>query len=518
LIYSKSVGTLKMNRKNISNVSLERKSIVGIVLLVSLTFIGACSSGDKTAIDKSSNSAKRTIRISIGTQDQVINTATGGSIIREEKLLEKYLPKTGKYENVEYKIEWASYTSGPPITNKMLAGQIDIGMMGDFPATINMTTFQQKGNGVKTIYISTLGYSSTGAGNAVLVPKNSPYRSLSDLKGKQVSVPFGSAAHGMLLKALKSSGIDPEKEVTLVSQSPEVGGTSLRTGQIDAHANFVPFGELFPFRGFARKIFDGAQTGVPTFHGVLVRSDFAQENPEIVVAYLKALLEANQMFRDQPEAIAAKVEKWAGVEKEVVYMFIGPSGLQKLNPSIRQPQIDALKNSVVTLKQLGKLDAGVDPEAVSTWTDDRYLRQAIQEKGLNYDDIVAQADKYTIAGNDAQTQQPLSEPRLAAQLWLEGEDKVMNFASVPNMMAMLQKMKSEGKAVGAIFVHDRENGWKLFAENSYFVRNGNEVSAFLSEKDAKAFAAKSGTAVADFKGLQQLYAQSPLPTALTGSR
>lgn len=503
-----------MNRKNVSH----ERSIVKFALLISLTFVGACASGDKTATDTSSSSGKKTIRISIATQDQVINTATGGSVIREEKLLEKYLPKTGKYENVEYKIEWSSYTSGPPITNKMLAGQIDIGMMGDFPATINMTTFQQKGNGVKTIYIGTLGYSSTGAGNAVLVPKDSPYKSLADLKGKQVSVPFGSAAHGMLLKAFKASGIDPEKEVTLISQSPEVGGTSLRKNQIDAHANFVPFGELFPFRGFARKIFDGAQTGVPTFHGILVRSDFAKENPEIVVAYLKALLEANQMFRDRPEEIAAKVEKWAGVEKEVVYMFIGPSGLQKLNPAIRQPQIDALKNSVVTLKQLGKLDAGVDPEVVSTWADDRYLRQAIQEKGLNYDEVVAQADKYAIAGNDAQTQQPISDPKLAAQIWIEGEDKVMNFASVPNMMAALQKMKAEGKTASAIFVHDRENGWKLFAENSYFVRNGNEVSAFLSENDAKAFASKSGTTVADFKGLQQLYAQSPQPAALTGSR
>ncbi|MBF2026883.1 MAG: ABC transporter substrate-binding protein [Oscillatoriales cyanobacterium C42_A2020_001] len=475
----------------------------------------ACSNG---STNTASNSGKRVIRIAIGTQDQVINTATGGSVIREQKLLEKYLPKTGKYENVEYQIEWSSYTSGPPITNKMLSDQIDIGMMGDFPATINMTTFLQKGNGVKTLYIATLGYSDTGAGNAVLVPKDSTLKTLTDLKGKEVSVPFGSAAHGMLLKALTNSGIDPSKEVKLISQSPEVGGSSLKTAQIDAHANFVPFGALFPYRGFARKIFDGAEVGVPTFHGVVVRSDFAQENPEVVVAYLKALLEANKQFRDQPEAIAAKVEEWTGVEREVVYMFLGPSGLQRLNPTIRQANFDALKNSVITLKQLKKLDASINPTEVTKWADESYLKQAIQEMGLNYEEI-AKSDTFVIQGEDAQTKEPIKNPKMAAQLWIKGEEKIMNFASIKNMVTKLQEMKADGKkAPGAIFVHDRTHGWKLFAENSFYVKNGDEVSAFLSQQAAQTFAAKSGVQVADFKGLQQFYAKASSQTILTGAK
>lgn len=494
-----------------------RERLAFCLLIVSLAITSGCSS--ETSANTASNGAgKKVIRISIGTQDQTINTTTGGSVIREEKLLEKYLPKTGKYANVEYKIEWSSYTSGPPITNKMLANQIDIGMMGDFPATINMTTFQAKGNGVKTLYIATLGSSPTGAGNAVLVPKNSSAKTLADLKGKEISVPFGSAAHGMLLKALKSEGIDPEKDVALVSQSPEVGGSNLKTGQIAAHADFVPFGELFAYRGFARKIFDGAQIGTPTFHGVLVRSDFAKENPEVVVAYLKALLEANKMFREQPEAIATKVEKWSGVEREVVYMFLGPSGLQRLNPTIGQVNFDALKNSVTTLKQLGKLDSSINPEEVAKWADDSYLRQAMKETGLNYDEV-AKADGFVIGGEDAQTKEAIKDPKMAAQIWVKGEDKVMNFASISNMMTMLQTLKAdEKKVVGALFVHDQATGWKLFAENSFYVQSGKNVSAFLTEKDAQAFAEKSGAKVANFQTLQQSIAQANQPPVLVGAR
>lgn len=489
-----------------------RKKIMASLLAISLAFVSACSGGSSAS---SGGSNKKIVRISIGTQDQVINTATGGSVIREEKLLEKHLPKTGKYENVEYQIEWSSATSGPPITNKMLANQIDIGMMGDFPATINMTTFQQKGNGVKTVYIATLGYSPTGAGNAVLVPKDSSVKTLADLKGKQVSVPFGSAAHGMLLKAIKETGLDPEKDMKLISQAPEVGGTSLRTNQIDAHANFVPFGELFPFRGFARKIFDGAETKTPTMHGVLVRSDFAQQYPEIVVAYMKALLEANQKFREQPEAMAAKIETWSGIEREVVYMFLGPSGLQRLNPTVRQVNYDSLKNSVATLKQLGKLDATVNPDDVTKWADESYLKQAMQEMGLKYDEVVAAAESFTISGEDALTKEAIKDPKVAAQIWVKGDEKVMSFASINNMMAMLQKLKADGKtATSAIFVHDYTNGWKLFAENSFFARKGNQVVAFLTEKEAQLYADKTGSQVATFKGLQDLYAKESRPLAV----
>jgi NitT/TauT family transport system substrate-binding protein len=361
-----------------------------------------------------------------------------------------------------------------------------------------------------------LAYSPNGAGNAVVVPKDSEATSLADLKGGTVSVPFGSAAHGMLLKALNDAGVDPETDVNLISQAPEVGGSSLRTGQIDAHADFVPFGELFPFRGFAKKIFDGAQTGVPTLHGIVVRSDFAEEHPEIVEAYLKAMLEANQIFRENPEEISASIEEWSGIEKEVVYMFLGPSGLQPLDPTIREVQVNALKNSIATLTNLGKIENPVDPDEVTNWIDESYLRQAMDEMGLNYDDVIATAEAYQITGEDALTGEPIEDPKMAAQYWVQGEDTVTNFASIPNMLEALEALQEEGKAADVMFVHDRQHGWKLFAENSYFVTNADGVSAFLLESDAQAYASETGGQMTAFRGLQEVYAQRQQP-ALVGS-
>jgi len=139
----------------------------------------------------------------------------------------------------------------------------------------------------------------------------------------------------------------------------------------------------------------------------------------------------------------------------------------------------------------------------------------LEEMGLKYDEVVATAESFTISGEDALTKEPIKDPKVAAQIWVKGDEKVMSFASINNMMAMLQKLKADGKtATSAIFVHDYTNGWKLFAENSFFARKGNQVVAFLTEKEAQLYADKTGSQVATFKGLQDLYAKESRPLAV----
>jgi NitT/TauT family transport system substrate-binding protein len=141
---------------------------------------------------------------------------------------------------------------------------------------LGATALKAAGDQVESFYIATLSGGINGAGNAVLVPSDSPIESLRELKGKKISVPFGSTAHAMLIRAVQDLGWDPNRDIEIVTQTPEVAGSALKAHQIDAHADFVPFGELFPFRGFAKKIYDGSSTGVTTTHGVQVRSDYGR--------------------------------------------------------------------------------------------------------------------------------------------------------------------------------------------------------------------------------------------------
>ena len=295
------------------------------------------------------NPAKaETVTIGIGTQDTTTNTATTGTVIRELHLFEKFLPTDGKYANIKFELDWQNFTSRPPVTNAMMANKLQFGMMGDYPLIVNGFTFESNPES-KSRLIAVAAYSLSGSGNGIVVHKDSPYYDLADLKGKLVSVPFGSAAHGMVLKAMQDRGY-PADFFQLVNQSPEVGSTNLQEKKIDAHADFVPFAELLPFRGFARKILDGVQTNLPTWHGVVVRTDFADKYPEVVVAYMKAIIAANQWLRAGPQVAAEKLQQWTGINKEVAYIFLGPSGNMTTDLTIKPALIDAAATDVKVLQ------------------------------------------------------------------------------------------------------------------------------------------------------------------------
>ncbi len=327
--------------------------------------------------------ARTTLTIGIGTQNTTTNTVTTGVVIKELHLLDKYLPHDGKYADIDYKLDWQNFTSGPPVTNAMIAGKLQFGTMGDYPLIVNGFTFSTNPESQSRL-IAVDAYNMQGSGNGIVVNVASPYYSLTDLKGKVVSVPFGSAAHGMIQKALQDAGLPPDY-FHITNQSPEIGATNLQEQKIDAHADFVPFIQLLPFRGFAREVFDGSQTHVPTWHGVVVRPDFADKYPEVVTAYLRALIDANAWVHANPVEAAEKISQWTGTEKEVVYIFLGPGGGMTLDPTLKPALLQAAQLDVGVLHSMGRLDSF----DVKKWVDDRYLRAAVKLDGLDYDKALA---------------------------------------------------------------------------------------------------------------------------------
>ena len=440
--------------------------------------------------------AKEVVTIGIGTQNTTTNTVTGGIVIKELGLLDKYLPKTGRYANIDFRLDWQNFTSGPPVTNGMMANKIQIGMMGDYPLLVNGANGQQS-RGNETQLVAVIAYNAFGAGNGVVVNKDSPYYQLADLKGKNVSVPFGSAAHGMLLQAMQARGW-PDDFWNLVSQTPEIGTSNLREKKIDGHADFVPFGELLPYRGFARKIFDGAGTGVPTFHGIVVRKDFADKYPEVVVAYIRAMMDADDWVRKNPKLAAEKIAQWTRIEKEVVYIFLGPDGIHTLDPTIKPLLVNSVKTSYGVLQKLGK----VKEFNVDAWVNESYLRTAFKQRGLDYDAQKRTLANYDIQGKDPVCGKAVTRPKEAGEIWLDGGDIVPLSSPACTFMG-IKKYQDAGKKIAVVYLFDQGLGIKVFADRAFYAVNGTgaklDVVPFLLKKDAETSAAKSGGTVATYE-------------------
>ncbi|SFJ07794.1 NitT/TauT family transport system substrate-binding protein [Bradyrhizobium sp. Gha] len=321
------------------------------------------------------------------------------------------------------------------------------------------------------------------------------------LKGKTISVPFASTSHGMLLRAIEAQGWNPETDVNIITQAPEVAGPALQTNKIEAHADFVPFAELFPWRGFARKIFDGSQANTPTLHGALVDGDYAEKYPEIVVAYLRAALEADRLIAEEPETYSELIAKVTGIEAEVVYLFHGPLGLQTRDVTWKPEYRQAVATSIKTLKLLKRTDSDLD---INHFVTEKYIRAALSQIGRDYDADLKNYDQLPLYAKDAATGEPIEDFSRVAQIWVKDEPKVRHYASPESALKALARLEKDGRAVRVVYAQDRESGIKLFANQAWFVRSERgELGAFLLKDGATRWANIHGGEVLDYAGARE---------------
>jgi NitT/TauT family transport system substrate-binding protein len=415
------------------------------------------------------------ITIGIGHQSMVTNTVAGGIVLEKLGLIEKYLPTEGDYADAEYEIIFRDYDSGPPITNQMMAGNLEFGVMGDYPLIVNGANFQATGRH-ETRFIGVTGYNRQGTGNGIVVPVASDVHSLEELAGKRISTPVGSAAWGMTLKALRDAGLDGQ--IAIVDQSPPVGVANIAGNRIDAHADFGPWSEVMEFRGTGRKIFDGSEAGVPTFHGIVVRKAFADRYPEVVEAVLQATLEAQQWIREDPVRAATQLSEWTGVAKEVLYLYLSEGGISTLDATIKPEWIEALQYDHALLQE----ERNIPDLDFDAWVDDSYIRSAYAASGLDY-----AADLERMVTPMAQN--PDLSP---AQIWFADEG-IVEYESVADMVAAYRTADSEGREVYSTYVYDHDSGIKMFGKAAFLAETPDgDVVAFMKRDDSLAYVADNG--------------------------
>lgn len=256
-----------------------------------------------------------TIKLTIGTQNRTIQTVTAGLIIQRLGLLEHFLPRNGRYSGVQYCLNWPDYSSGAPIVAGLEAQKIDIGVLGDYPLLLSAVSAHGSKE-LGTRLISFVASNLDGTGNDIIVPQHSTLGSIDDLAGRVVAVPFGSAAHGMVMRSLHHRHM--LNAVTLTSLdnvNPQRSGRS--TPDIDGYAYFAPFHEIAKHKGQFRRLLQDNLDGLPTFHGVVIRAALAEQYPEIAVAYLRALLAAQYWYATQPMATTL-VSRWVNMDAAIV--------------------------------------------------------------------------------------------------------------------------------------------------------------------------------------------------------
>ena len=217
-----------------------------------------------------------------------------------------YLDEELNAVNAEY--TWTEFQSGPLVNEAVAAGEADLGFVADLPAIIAKSTGQE------IEIVSNVAYG--GKGVAVLVSPDSDIKSVADLKGKKIAYATGSYAQHLLALLLNQEGLSL-KDVESVNLGAGDQPAALANGQVDALVIWEQYISKLTTDGTAKVLADG--TGIK--RGNMVNyavSSYAEEHPDVIEAYIKALDRADDYIKEKPEDAAKLVADDFGVEEDVM--------------------------------------------------------------------------------------------------------------------------------------------------------------------------------------------------------
>lgn len=224
-------------------------------------------------------------------------------LARKQQVIEARLKSLGVNS-----VKWVEFQFGPPMLEALGAGAIDLGSVGDTPPV-----FAQAG-GSNLVYVA----ATPSAQHAVLVPKNSPIKTLADLKGKKVAFGKGSSAQNVTVKALAAGGLTFQ-DIVPTYLSPADATAAFNGGNIDAWVVWDPYYAIAEERYGARSIADTSDKRLASSSYYIAHKDFATQHPTVLSAVLdefRKLTVWSGQHRDELAALAADatgidVKSWA---------------------------------------------------------------------------------------------------------------------------------------------------------------------------------------------------------------
>jgi sulfonate transport system substrate-binding protein len=202
------------------------------------------------------------------------------------------------------KIRWSEFPSGPPLLEALNAGELDFGIAGNAA-----TVFAQAATDSQLVYLAAEAPSPHADG--IVVRKDSPARTLQDLKGKTIAFTHGSNAHYFLIKALQKAhlSLDDIKQADL---SPTDARAAFENGSVDAWVIWDPFYAEAEVNLGARLLTDA----VGIVDDSIIYSSLrpvAQQHSDLFHAVIEEIGKTDGWIRTHPELAAAQLSTETGV-------------------------------------------------------------------------------------------------------------------------------------------------------------------------------------------------------------
>ncbi len=224
-----------------------------------------------------------------------------------------YAEEHGWLKEAPFKNVFMLFMSGAPQTEALAADQWDCGAMGTVPTMMASIRY-----GYKLIGIS----NDESETNDLWVRPDSPllktrganpeypniYGTTADWKGKKILTTTVSTGHYALTATLKTLGLN-DSDVNIVHMEQGQAFTAFNAGEGDILSLWAPLSYMAEAKGWV-KVSSGAAAKAVVVGGIGVRKEFAEKNPDLVVAWLDYYMRVVELMRDHSDECVEPLLKY----------------------------------------------------------------------------------------------------------------------------------------------------------------------------------------------------------------
>lgn len=254
----------------------------------------------------------------------------------------------------DVKIEFKVFSYGAPENQALAAGEIQIASAGMGPAIVAAARLP-----AKLLAISILEQT------AIIIPSDSPIKSVADLKGKRIAFPGkGSQQFPLLVKALADAGLKVSDVKLFKTKGSDVP-TLLANKSVDAGITWDPHVSNALAAGHSKVLIKAEKilpikAGHYIGNGVYARNDFIEAKPELVQDLVTSIVKAVDFIINNEEKAVKMWSEQIGFPEPVI-RFALKEKISVYNLDVA-PQASTVKAYTKFLKDAEILKASDDPQ------------------------------------------------------------------------------------------------------------------------------------------------------------
>jgi sulfonate transport system substrate-binding protein len=206
-------------------------------------------------------------------------------------------------------VKWVEFPAGPQLLEGLNVGSVDIGYVGEAPPIFAQAA------GANFVYIG--NDPAAPEAEAIVVPKDSPLKSITDLKGKKVVLNKGSNVHYLLVRALEKAGLK-YTDIQPVFLPPADARAAFEKGAVDAWAIWDPFLSAAEKQIGVRQLADGRGGVANNYQYYLGERGFVERRADVIKALFEDSIEQGRWIKANLKQAAAIIAPVQGLDNDVV--------------------------------------------------------------------------------------------------------------------------------------------------------------------------------------------------------